>query len=174
MKRVAYFVLAALAVIATFVAVRQHFAPPPAVVSPVAPELRASVTQPVVVAPVQAFPAKKKAELGLPAAVAHDDNKVLLGAVRTPVADCPQTVTAVLDKTTGETTLYTRIEPLPWLDTKNHGEISLSRGVRSGDFVYRLSANAQVLKIKAVALGVVGSLDSDGQWYAGFGVSYRW
>jgi len=123
--------------------------------------------------PVYKPPVKR--ELGLPADVVADKNKHVAGAVKIPSDTHPHTVTAVIDAKTGEIEIFDRRDPLPWLAAEQTGYVRLSYGVRTGTgAVTRLAVSENLVSIKALRFGVDGSLDSDGQGYAGAHVEYHW
>lgn len=132
-----------------------------AVPAPVAPALADAEPQWIVPPrPVRVYaPAAKKA-LALPAPVQADSAKHVLQAARLAADDSPREVTAVLDEQSGETELLVRELPRPWLDLTPRGEVGVFAGIRNGhEPVVRLTARQQVLQVKAVRIGVVGSLD---------------
>lgn len=151
-----------------------RMSPRPSMPAPVASELRKEATESVAVTSVQAFAPATKQKLWLPPAVQASTDAHVVAATQVPSTLRPQTVTAVLDTHTGATSLYIRNDPLPWIALEQHGELSLSRGFRSDIQIYRATFREDVLQIKAAHLGVVGSVDSDGQWFAGVGIRIGW
>lgn len=130
--------------------------------------------------PVKTFKPEVKKALALPAAVQADDAKHVLQAARVSADDSPREVTAVLDERTGETELLVRELPRPWLDATPRGEAGVFAGIRNGhEPVARLTARQQLLQVKAVRIGVVGSVDvpmsgGDIDSYVGVGAWTTW
>lgn len=130
--------------------------------------------------PVKTFKPEVKKALALPAAVQADDAKHVLQAARLSADDSPREVTAVLDEQTGETELLARALPRPWLDATPRGEAGVFAGIRNGhEPVARLTARQQLLQVKAVRIGVVGSVDvpmsgGDIDSYVGVGAWTTW
>lgn len=156
------------------------FKPTPAPVStwqPVAPDkrlhtvLKQDITPPKV--PVYTAPAKKK--LNLPPAIHDDPNKYVLTSTKLPNDTHPHTVTTVIDARSGEVQTITRREPLPWLAAEQTGELRLDVGIKRGLVrVGRLTLREDLLQVKAFHAGINTSLDSDGAWFAGAGIGWRW
>lgn len=146
----------------------------PSVPAKVAPELRDAPTAKVKT-DVQVFPGAK-VKLSLADGLKNDPAKHVIGATKLDIDDRPRTVTAVIDEATGKTDLYVRADPLPWLAREQRGSIQLAYGYREyGDEPgFRLNAQYDLLQIKALHLGVIGSFDDNGSWFAGVGVAYRW
>lgn len=146
-----------------------------------APEVRkASKVDVPITRPIRAYKPAVKEALKLPDAILHDDTQVATAATRIEAGERPKTVTAVLDTKTGETTQFVKLEPAPILALESRGGITLAHGWRGdglawgGKQITRLSIRHDFLQIKDLHVGVVASLDSDGQKFAGVGLSYRW
>lgn len=152
----------------------RHAYPGAAVVAKAAPEVQRQRTESVAVSRVRAFPQAVKHTLGLPSAVQAAPTAHVIAATKAQGTMHPQTVTAVLDTQTGQTSLYVRTDPLPWFAFENHGSVSLSRGIKNGAFAYRLGFREDFLQMKALHVGLVGNVDSDAHWYAGVGIAWRW
>lgn len=125
-------------------------------------------------AAVKVYKPEAKRKLNLPQEVQEDKDKAVVSSVKVDYSLKPQAVTTVLDTQTGEATTYVNDEPRPWLDFRDSGSASLAYGIKSGPPVVRLSVTQDLLQIKAVALGGVAHLDSDGDYFVGAGVTYRW
>lgn len=138
-----------------------------------APELKHQKTESVAIGTIEAYPARAKKDLGLPPDVQADTDRHVVAAAKTD-ARHPQTVTAVTDEKTGQTSLYIRTDPLPWFRPEQTGEATFSRGFSDAGLVYRLTAREDFLQIKAAHLGVTGSMDSNGRWFAGVGLRVVW
>ncbi len=131
-----------------------------AVVAKPAPQLAKIEPEFIVLTqPVKAYRPKAKAALALPAPVQATETAVVLAASRIAPADRPQTVTAVLDTRTGETTQYVVDEPLPWLDTTARAEAGVYLGLKRGAPTIRVQARAQLMQVKALRLGAMASAD---------------
>lgn len=123
--------------------------------------------------PVYAPPAKKK--LDLPADVQNDPNKYVLDSVKLPNDTHPHTVTTVIDEKTGEVQTFVRRDPLPWFKPEQTGEVRIDYGIKNGGIrVARLTFREDLLQVKALHVGVNATLDTDGQYFVGGGVGWRW
>ncbi len=147
------------------------------VVSAPAKELRKAPTKRVATAPVRAYDAGTK--LKLPADVVANPDQQVIAATQVKGTDRPQTVTTVLDTRTGDATQYVRQDPLPWIALETRGAARLALGYRydgSGFVkqVVRMSVEQDILRVKALTAGAVGSVDSDGHAFLGVGIAYRW
>lgn len=146
-------------------------APVPATVSPKVSKLETVTVKPK---SVVVYEPKAKQKLGLDAATVADPGKHVLASAKLGANVRPSTVTVVLDESTGEAATLVRVDPYPWLGANPSGSLSLSYGIRSGTPVSRLAVTQDVLQLKALNLGGMATLDSDGQYYAGVGVTYKW
>jgi hypothetical protein len=141
---------------------------------PLAKEIRTVETIKETVKVVHVYPKTVKPKLNLPSSVIADDNSKVTASskLKTPTRD--YTITSVIDTDSGKSTIYARPDPLPLFGTVYDGEASISYGIKNGNQVARLSANQNLLRIKAVGFGVSGSLDSDGSYFTGVSASYKW
>lgn len=112
-----------------------------------------------VTAPIKARAPTAKKALKLPDAVQADQSQHVLDAARIAPSDRAQTVTAVLDATTGETRTYVVAEPLPWLDFRQRGDAGAYLGVKHGEPTLRLQARHEFAQVKAMHLGALASAD---------------
>jgi hypothetical protein len=147
---------------------------PPQVVANTAPVVAKVGTQEISPIKVITFKPEAKAKTRLPRAVQADPKQHVTAATQVEPSERPQLVTTVLDEDTGESTTYVVEEPRPWLGVRNRGEVVLAYGVKQEGTVARLHARQELLQIKALGAGVVGSIDSDGDYFVGIGASYRW
>lgn len=140
-----------------------------------APELKGKQKTKVSLPSVPVYGGTAKTDLGLPISVQDDPNKYVLGSAKLPNDTHPHTVTTVIDAETGETTIYDRRDPLPWLAAEKRGLLQFGAGVKSGvGQVWRAAGSFDAVQIKAIHFGINGSLDSDGQAYVGAHAEYRW
>jgi len=101
-------------------------------------------------------------------------NQEVLEATQVKADTRPQTIVTTLNPDTGEVTTIVRRDPYPWMAAEQTGEVRISYGFRGIARIARMTASEDLLQIKGINLGVVASLDSDGQHFLGAGVSYRW
>lgn len=157
-----------------------YFTPRPApvgstVLAKPAPELKGEKKQDITPPKVAVYAPAAKKRLDLPAAVQDDPSKYVLGSAKLPADHHPHTVTAVIDAQTGEVQTYDRRDPLPWLAAEQTGEIRIDVGIKNGLVkVGRLSLREDLLQVKALHAGVNATVDTDGAWFAGAGIGYRW
>ena len=126
--------------------------------------------------PVIVYKDKSKDKLGLPTAVVSAPEQRVLGATQVNPNERPTTVSAVLNTVSGETTFYQRLDPLPWFALETRRELGIAYGFKddAGGAVARIFGKIDLVQIKMIRAGLLGNVDSDGDWYAGAGVSLRW
>ncbi len=162
------------------IAVVQLKQPSPVSVPAVAaPEVKRATTARVVVRrPVKVFAGDTKAKLKLPADALANPAEHVTAATRVPSSDRPQTVTTTINTDTGESRSFVKADPYPWFAWEPRGEVRLAIGYKHHDGrlqqVTRLGVGYDVVRVKALTVGVVGSIDSDGATFAGIGLAYRW
>lgn len=115
-----------------------------------------------------------KAKLYLPKRIQEDPKQHVLTATRVAPSFRATTVAVVLDEATGASQAVERVEPYPWVGNNPSGSLSLSYGLRNDTPVARLALTQDLIQIKAANLGGVAHLDSDGAYYVGAGVNFRW
>lgn len=126
-------------------------------------------------APIKVYAGVSKAKLNLPAAILAAPNKHIADATRVKPDQRPQTIVTVVDSETGDVETIIRKEPLPWIARQQTGEMRIDSGIKNGARrVGRISLTQDVLQIKALHLGMRASLDTDGQYFVGVGVSWKW
>ena len=151
-----------------------------AVEAPVAPVIKKVKKRTTPVKSVKTFAPEAKANLKLPPAVIASETTFVTGA--TPVAPSERrvTVSSVLDTGTGETTLFTKPEPLPWFAVEARGEArvdvgyKMQKGAPTPAPVARLSVTHNFVQVKGFHAGVNAAIDTDGEVFAGVGIGYRW
>lgn len=122
---------------------------------------------------VYAQPAKQK--LALPPAVQNDAGKYVLSANQVKPDLHPQTLTTIYDAETGQTDTLVRRDPYPWLAAEQTGSLGLSYGIANGlNRVGRVSFREDLLQIKAIHLDINSTMDTDGQYFIGAGLVYKW
>lgn len=146
-------------------------APPPVSVSVPLPEAPQAANQPTERVVVKTVVVYKDRPVPLPGAATTEK---VTATARLEAEERPYTLSATLDTETGQSRIWAQAEPLPWLAITTHGEAGLAYGLRDGAPVWRLSARQDVIQVKAVKAGLVGTVDSDGEWFAGVGVRVGW
>lgn len=143
---------------------------------PVKPAPQVAKVDKVAVHPkqVQVYAPKAKAKLRLPESMqAHPEVQVIAATAITASAH-PQSVVTTINTDTGQAETFIREEPLPWLALRRSGELSLHVGYKGMQKITRLSITQDMLQVKAIAAGVHAALDSDGQYFIGAGMTWRW
>lgn len=141
----------------------------------VAPQIALVHKQDIVPPKVSVYMPVAKRKLDLPAVVQEDPHSYVLDSVRLPSDRHPQTVTTLIDEQTGQTETLVRREPLPWLAAEQTGEARVDIGIKNGMArVGRLTLREDLLQVKALHAGLNASIDTDGQFFAGAGIGYRW
>ena len=165
--------VALLATMAISWKVTQQYLSDP-VLSPQSPKVSKLETKAITPKQVVVLEDKAKVRLNLPKPVQADPKQHVVSASKVDYSLVPKTVTTVLDEDTGQFTAYEMREPMPWVSTRDSGYTTLAYGIKDSGPVVRLSAHQSFLNIKAVSLGAVGHLDSDGDYFIGIGATYRW
>lgn len=153
---------------------------PPGVTVPAAPASEIKHETPTVtIKPpsIKAYAPGVKGSLKLPAHVVSDDAKHVIASSKTANDERPHTVTTVVDSGTGEVTTYDRTDPLPWLAVNTKSEVGVFYGLKNGEQALRVEGRQELLQVKALHAGVVGTVDATRQGVDGFigaGVWARW
>ncbi|KIO49611.1 hypothetical protein [Nitrosospira sp. NpAV] len=151
-----------------------------------APEVEDAPKVPVVTkAPIRVYSGGKvlKKKLNLPSAVAEDPAREIIASSQAKADDHPQTITTVINTTTGDSETYIRRDPLPWLAWDTSGEVGVYAGIKNGQQAVRLQARQGIVQVKALHLGVMGSIDqaaggastlSGTDYFVGVGAWVKW
>lgn len=139
------------------------------------PELASVATTVITPTKVIVYAPDAKRKLNLPSSAQTNDSIAVLDSSKINSGERPQTVTTVIDATTGKPETFVTVDPYPWLAVINEKEIRLSYGFKNGAVkVGRIALSDDLVTIKGVRLGANGSLDTDGRFFVGAGISYRW
>ena len=177
------YIIAAAVTLASCAAVWWRFRPQPAPVSvPVIAQPAkavATVGKETIQAKVKVYKQEAKKRLNLPQNITSDPAKHVAASSTIKPDYHPHTVSTVIDDNTGEVTTYDVREPLPWLAVNNHGEIGMGYGMKSMPGkgfgpTARIVAQQNLLDIKSATVSLQGTLDSDGEAFAGIFVTGRW
>lgn len=151
------------------------------VIATVAPAVRKAPRVRVAVkAPIETIQGDAKANLKLPASVIASADEQVISASQVKADLHPQTVSTVLNTETGKVETFVKADPYPWLAVEARGEASIAygykfnRGIQAIAPVARFQVGYDVLRVKAVTLGVVATIDSDRDAFAGVRLIYRW
>jgi len=137
-------------------------------VAKIAPELKL-VPKELVTIPVEVFKPEALTVLNLD--VPKDDKVV--DAVEVPSSLRPQEVVTVVEKS-GKVDTLLRAKDYPWLAAEQTGEVRADFGYFRGQQVVRFSVQEELVQVKALHLGVVGTVDTAGNTFIGVGVGYKW
>lgn len=107
---------------------------------------------------VKVYPEKVKTKL-LPAPVAKDPDKRVTATGKLDAEDRPYTLTSVLDVWTGESEVYARPDPLPWIAPSVRTDVGVFIGYKNGEQTVRIEGRQEVLRLKALRLGALASAD---------------
>lgn len=173
MKRT-IFEVALIAVIAGL-AVWMWYQPPTAILASPAPQV---ANQPrVEIAPkkLKVYKQGVKRNLNLPKHVQADPQQHVVAATRIEPTHHAQTVTTVVDASTGDGQTYVNEEPLPWLAQAHSGELRLDYGLKRGfREVGRLSVRQDLIQVKRLRFGIAASVDTDRDYFVGVGIGIQW
>lgn len=138
-----------------------------------APAVAAIPKERIVTKYIYVYPKAAKAAGDLPPEIKNDDNKSLIDAVKlTCNDDHPKTVASILDTVTGQTQIITRDEPLPWLAAESRGALGIQYGLGNNGLKGRLAGRWEAVEVKALHLGLAGTVDTDRAAFGG--VSLDW
>ena len=139
------------------------------------PEVAKVETERVEIAPpIQVYKPVAKKKLKLPESVQQNPAQHVIASSKTANDERQHTVTTIIDSTTGNATTYDRVEPLPWVTVSTKSQVGLFYGYRGGEQVVRLQGQQEILQIKAMRVGAVATVDSDGETFIGAGLWARW
>jgi len=119
-----------------------------------------------------------KKKLSLPKPVIDNDAESILASSKIPAGERAKTVTTVINTETGFSETYVRTDPLPWLAFESRGEAGMYYGIKNGQPAARLQVRQDFIQVKALHVGVIGSVDiaagGKPDYFVGVGVSYKW
>ena len=148
---------------------------PPAVSA--APSVEIPETKTPTRPPIRAIPKTPavRAKVKLPPAIFDQTETYLMATGLLAAEERTYTLSSILDRRTGETTVHARAEPLPLFSlSTDHGAAGVYYGLKSGEPGFRGVLSQEVFRLKRVRAGGLATLDSDGQWFAGVGAEWRW
>jgi len=122
---------------------------------------------------VYVYPDRVKKKLNLPAPVVDDPDKKVIATGKLDAEDRPYTLSAVLDSQTGESQVYARPDPLPWLGPGKHGAVGVAYGPSNEGLTMKLYGYRDLLQIKALHAGARAELDDHGQRFIGGYLEWR-
>jgi hypothetical protein len=122
---------------------------------------------------VYVYPDKVKPELNLPPSVAADTAKKIIATGKLDADERPYTLSAVLDVETGDSQVYARPDPLPWIGPGRQGAVGIAYGIGNEGPTARIYARHDLLRIKALHAGVRAEADQRGEYWAGATVEWR-
>lgn len=123
---------------------------------------------------VYVYPQKAKQALNLPQDVVADQAKKAIATGKLDAEEREYSLTAVLDTETGDSQVYARPEPLPWIGAGRRGSVGVAYGLKNGEPAGMLYGQHDLLRIKAMHAGARGQVDTQGDWFAGGYVEIRW
>jgi hypothetical protein len=123
---------------------------------------------------VKVYPPEVKAKLNLPPAVVRDEGKKVIATGKLDAEEREYSLTAVLDTETGDSHVYARPEPLPWIGPGKRGAVGMAYGMKNGEPVGMIYSYQELLRIKNLNAGVRGELDQAGNYFGGLYAEYRW
>lgn len=115
---------------------------------------------------VWVYDASAKGKLPLPDNIKNNPDEHVFAASKVE----GHTVTTTINATTGEATTTDNKDPLPWLAVVKLNEMRIDYGLNG---IMRLSYRRDVIQVKAFHFGINTTLDSDGSYFIGAGVGYR-
>lgn len=140
-----------------------------------APQVAHVEQQTLACKPVVVYAQAAKQNLALPPAIKSDANQYVLSTAQLNSSLRPETLTTVYDAQTGQSETLVRRDSYPWLAAEQTGKLGFDVGVKNGmERVGRLSFEEDLIQVKALHAGISTSLDTDGAYFVGAGIGYRW
>ena len=148
----------------------------PSVLAPQAKELAKEETKRLNCSPVLVYRDRVETKLGLPDIVTKDPDKHVVASSPVPASDYQHTMTAVYDEKVGDVNMFLRQDSLPWLSFNRRGALGVAYGFKddANGSVARVYGRMDLMQIKRLHAGLLGNVDSDGDWYGGGFAEYRW
>lgn len=140
----------------------------------IAPELKHADKQNITPPKVPVYTPSAKHKLQLPPDVQDDPNKYVLASNKLQNDIHTHTITTVINQQTGQVQTYDRRDPYPWLAAEQNGESGIYYGYKRGTKISRLTFSENLVQLSALHLGAHASLDTDGQFFAGIGIGWKW
>lgn len=113
--------------------------------------------------PPQVFKNREKVmeKLDLPPEVIADVNKEVTAASAIPPEGFARghTVTGVIDKTSGEVTIYDRPDALPWIRFRQDGFVWAGAGLLNGENAARVLVMQHLVSVKSLTVSGMASAD---------------
>lgn len=122
---------------------------------------------------VYVYPPQTKQTLNLPPDVVADPAKKAIATGKLDAEERPYTLTAVLDAETGESQVYARPDPLPWVGPGRRGAVGMAYGLDNGEPTGKIYAQHDLLQVKALHAGARAEIDQHGQYWAGGYIELR-
>lgn len=123
---------------------------------------------------VKVYPPEAKKKLNLPAPIVADAAQKVTATGKLKAEERDYTLSAVLDTATGDSQVYARPDPLPWIGPGRRGAVGIAYGLANGEPTGKLHAQHDLLQVKALHAGARAEVDQRGDYWAGGYVEYRW
>lgn len=122
---------------------------------------------------IYVYPDEVKPKLGLGAEILGNANAKVTSAGKLRAEERDYTISAVLDTGTGDSQVFARPDPLPWIGPGRRGAVGLAYGLANGEPTGKLYAQHDLLQVKALHAGARAEVDQRGEWWAGGYVELR-
>ncbi len=122
---------------------------------------------------VYVYPPQTKQALDLPQDVVADPAKKAIATGKLEAEERPYTLTAVLDTETGESQVYARPDPLPWIGPGKRGAVGMAYGLKDGEPTGKIYGYHDLVRVKAIHAGARAEIDQRGEYWAGIYAEYR-
>lgn len=149
--------------------------PAAGVSAPLPPAKEVRTVEKIVYRPklVYVYPDAVKKKLGLPAPVVEDATKKVMTTGRLEAEERDYNLSSVLDTETGGSQIYVEPLPPPWIGPGRRGAVGVAYGLKNGHAAGQLYAQHDLLQVKALHAGARGTVDTDGDYFAGGYIEYR-
>lgn len=142
------------------------------------PEAKEAIAEPKVQTKIEyiyVHPKEIKPKLHLPEEVQKDDNKQVTATGKLKAEERDYTLSAVTDLKSGQSSVYARPDPLPWIGPGRQSVVGLSYDYKmpDGQWVGSLYGRQDLIQIKKIHGGVRGSIDTDATGEVGVYAEYR-
>lgn len=117
---------------------------------------------------VKVYPSETKAKLNLPDAVIKNQAQKVIATGKLNADEREYSLSAVLDTETGDSQVYAKPLPLPWVGPGRRGAVGIAYGLTNDGPAVKMYSYQELLRIKKLNAGVRAEADQHGEYWAGF------
>lgn len=117
---------------------------------------------------------KVRDKLKLPPALFDGPETYIMATGTLAAEERGYTLSSVLDRRTGVTTVHAVAEPEPWLALESHGAVGVAHGIAAEGQATAVYWRHSLVRSKAVHAGAFGFFDTEGQRFLGGSIEWRY